>query len=83
MTKFPVQIYLRRRRNKIQILGKRSKNLPSKIITQIDYPNLKRTETTTYTYQKDGKGNVSNMKLTISTSPFDMVVIKNEAFQFP
>lgn len=69
-------------RNLMGFLGKGSKNLPSKIVMQMNYPNQQDTETTAYTYQKDTKGNVAGLDLVRSTLPYEVALITREHFNF-
>lgn len=69
-------------RNLMGFLGKGSKNLPSKIVMQMNYPNQQNTETTEYTYQKDTKENVAGIYLVRSTLPYEVALITREHFSF-
>lgn len=62
-------------------LGKKSKNIPSKIVYQ-DNPNINRTITTQYTYQKDAQENIISMRVLTKIFPFSQFDIEPEEYKF-
>lgn len=70
--------------NLTYFLGKRSRNLPDKIVTITTTMANGRsiTDTEQFTYEKDTQGNVTRIKILRSYIPIGLLDIKNEEFKF-
>lgn len=68
--------------NLTAFLGKRSKNLPSKIVVQHSMQVPDKTTTIQYNYQRDAKENIIGIKVLTSSIPFKEPYYSNEEYKF-